>query len=116
LLDPMIDRALALFLAGLYLNGSDPKAPTASPVHADLLGMPPLLIQVGEREVLFSEAARLYEKARADGVDAIFEEWPQMVHVWHLYYPRLRAGREALARVGSFVRAKTAAVADGRVA
>jgi len=69
--------------------------------------MPPLLIQVGEREVLFSEAFSLSERARANGVDVTFEEWPQMVHVWHLYFPILTAGRDAIARVGAFVREKT---------
>lgn len=107
-LDPMINRALAVWLAAHYLNGADPKAHSASPIHADLTGMPPLLIQIGEREVLFSEAAQLYENALASGVAATFEEWPQMVHVWHLYFPTLRAGREAIERVGSFVRAETA--------
>jgi monoterpene epsilon-lactone hydrolase len=115
-LDPMIDRPLVDFLAGLYLNGHDPQEPAASPIHADLRGMPPLLIQVGEREVLFSEAARLYEKALASGVDATFEEWPQMVHVWHLYYPQLTAGQEAIARIGAFVRTKTASAAAGLAA
>ena len=110
-LDPMIDRPLVVFLAGLYLNGHHPQAPAASPVYADLHGMPPLLIQVGEREVLFSEAARLYENALASGVDVTFEEWPQMVHVWHLYYPTLGAGQEAIARIGAFVRGKTRSVA-----
>jgi monoterpene epsilon-lactone hydrolase len=109
-LDPMIERELVGFLAELYLNGQDPKTPLASPVHADLHGMPPLLIQVGECEVLFSEAARLYEKARASGVEVTFEEWPQMVHVWHLYFPMLAAGREAIARIGAFVYDKTAGV------
>jgi acetyl esterase/lipase len=120
-LDPMIDRPLVDFLAGLYLNGHDPRAPVASPIHADLRGMPPLLIQVGEREVLFSEAARLYENAIASGVDATFEEWPEMVHVWHLYYPKLTAGQEAISRIGAFVCARTAGApagfaATGRIA
>lgn len=112
-LDPMIDRELVDFLAGLYLNGRDPKTPLASPIHADLGGLPPLLIQVGEREVLYSEAARLCEKARASGVEATFEEWPRMFHVWHLYFPVLAAGREAIARAGAFVRDKTARAAPG---
>jgi acetyl esterase/lipase len=108
-LDPMIDRPLVQFLAGLYANGADLRSPFVSPIHADLEGMPPLLIQVGEREVLFSEARQLYDKARSSGVDATFEEWPEMVHVWHLYYPALEAGRQANERVGAFVRERTAA-------
>jgi monoterpene epsilon-lactone hydrolase len=74
-------------------------------VNADLHGLPPLLIQVGEREVLFSEAEQLAARAPAQGVDVTFEPWAQMVHVWHLYYPMLGAGRDAIARIGAFVRA-----------
>ncbi|MBY0589278.1 alpha/beta hydrolase [bacterium] len=106
-LDPMIDRELATFLAGIYLHGADPKMPTASPIHADLHELPPLLIQVGEREVLYSEAETLAQRARDAGVDVTFEEWPGMIHVWHLYYPILSAGRNAITRIGDFVRAKS---------
>jgi monoterpene epsilon-lactone hydrolase len=106
-LDPMIQRDLCDFLAGLYLNAQDPKTPTASPIHADLEGMPPLLIQVGEREVLFSEAERLAANAESCGVDVRFEEWCGMIHVWHLFYPILSAGREAIAGAGAFIFEKT---------
>lgn len=57
--------------------------------------------------MLYSEAQALAEKAIAAGLDVTFEEWPDMVHVWHLYYPILTAGREAITRVGEFIRAKT---------
>jgi len=106
-IDPMIDRKIVALVRRLYLNGQNPRLPTASPIHADLRKMPPLLIQVGEREVLFSDAQMLADKARASGVDVTFEEWPGMVHVWHLYYPILSAGREAIARVGQFIVEKT---------
>lgn len=106
-LDPMIDREICLSLAAQYLGAVDPRSPLVSPIHADLRGLPPLLIQVGEREVLFSEAETLAARARDAGVAVIFEEWLQMVHVWHLYYPILTAGREAIARVGAFVQEKT---------
>jgi len=102
-LDPMIDRKMVGVIADLYLNGADRRLPDISPVYADLTGLPRLLIQVGEREVLFSEAELLAERARAAGVDVTFEEWPGMVHVWHLYYPMLAAGRDAIARIGSFL-------------
>jgi monoterpene epsilon-lactone hydrolase len=102
-MDPMIDRSLVDLLAGLYLAGQDRTMPVVSTVHADLRGLPRLLIQVGEREVLFSEAQRLAAHARAQGVEVTFEEWAQMVHVWHLYYPMLGAGRDAIARIGAFL-------------
>jgi acetyl esterase/lipase len=106
-LDPMIDIQLVLKLRGLYIGERDPRTPTVSPIHADLGGMPPLLIQVGEREVLFSEAQLLAANAEAAGVEVEFEEWCGMVHVWHLYYPKLSAGRKAIDRIGQFIRRKT---------
>jgi len=112
-LDPMVDAELALRLAQLYLKGADARLPTASPLHANLQGLPPLLIQVGENEVLFSDAQLLAGRARAAGVDVVFEEWKDMVHVWHLYYPILTAGREAIARIGAFARERTAAPETG---
>jgi epsilon-lactone hydrolase len=103
-LDPMIDRKLVNFLAAIYANGADLRNPLISPIHADLRGLPRLLVQVGEREVLFSEAQMLTRRARDAGIDVTLEEWPDMIHVWHLYFPRLTAGRAAIARIGAFVR------------
>jgi acetyl esterase/lipase len=107
-IDPLIDREVVDLVTKLYLAGQDARTPTASPIHADVADFPPLLIQVGEREVLFSDAERFANKAAAAGVDVIFEEWPGMVHVWHLHYPRLTRAREAIARVGSFIIDNTA--------
>ncbi|WNG17582.1 alpha/beta hydrolase [Cystobacter fuscus] len=107
--DPLVQRKVVNQVIRLYLNGQDPRAPTASPIHADLTGFPPLLVQVGEREILFSDSEALAKKARAHGVDVTFEEWPGMVHVWHLHYPRLSSGREAIERIGRFVIEKTGA-------
>jgi epsilon-lactone hydrolase len=103
-LDPMIDRKLALKLAGLYADRASTSRPLLSPLFADLAGLPRLLIQVGEREVLQSEAADLADRARAARVPVHFEEWPGMIHVWHLYFPRLAAGRDAIAGIGEFLR------------
>jgi acetyl esterase/lipase len=106
-LDPLVQRKVVDEVTRHYLQGQDPRAPTASPIHAELSGFPPLLIQVGEREILYSDSEALAAKARASGLDVSFEEWPDMVHVWHLHYPRLTTGREAIDRLGQFVRART---------
>jgi epsilon-lactone hydrolase len=108
-IDPLVQRKVVDEVTRLYLNGQDPRTPTASPIHADLTGFPPLLIQVGEREILFSDSEALAKKARALGVDVTFEEWPGMVHVWHLHYPMLASGREAIERIGLFLIEKTGA-------
>lgn len=91
-------------MAQRYLAGADPRHPLASPVHADLTGLPPLLIQVGSEEVLWDDARGLHEAALRAGVRVILEEWPDMFHVWHWYYPVLPEGRAAVAAAGAFLK------------
>lgn len=105
--DPMVNPDMLHGIAATYLAGQDAKLPTASPLHANLNGLPPLLIQVGEREVLYSDAEALATKAKIAGADVTFEEWPGMIHVWHLFYPMLTEARDAIKRAGEFVIEKT---------
>ena len=93
-------------LGQLYLNGEDDTHPLGSPVFADLRGLPPTLIQVGTDEVLFDDSIHLEAAAKAAGVETELEVWEAMIHVWHYYHPMLREGREAIARIGEFVKAK----------
>lgn len=89
--------------AACYLAGACPRAPLASPIHADLAGLPALLIQVGAAESLLDDAVRLAGRAGAAGVRVTLEIWPEMVHVWHYFAPLLTAGREAIRRGGAFL-------------
>lgn len=107
-IDPLVSHQTCAIVTALYMDGQDRRQPAASPLHGDLAGFPPLLIHIGEREILFSDAERLARKARAAGVDVTFEEWPQMVHVWHLLHERLPQARAAIAAIGRFIRARTA--------
>ena len=104
--DPMIQRDYLQELAAAYLHGADPRSPAASPLYADLRGLPPLLIQVGSAETLLDDSVRLARKAGAEDVWVRLEVWPEMIHVWHLFYPQLAAGRRALASAGAFIRAE----------
>lgn len=107
--DPIV-RADGLHkLAALYLNGTDARDPLASPLHGDLAGLPPLMIQVGSEEIILDDSVRLADAARQAGVDVTYEMWDRMFHVWHLFAPMLSEGREAIAAIGSFVKARTAA-------
>jgi epsilon-lactone hydrolase len=103
--DPMIPREEIEEFASLYLGGADPRTPLASPVFADLTGLPPLLIQVGTEEVLLDDARALDRRARACGVDSTLEVWQDMIHVWHAFSPMLQEGRAAIARMGEYYRA-----------
>ncbi|WP_431284618.1 alpha/beta hydrolase [Humitalea sp. 24SJ18S-53] len=104
-IDPLISRAYLQDLARAYLDGTDPWAPLVSPLHADLRGLPPLLIQTGTAETLMDDAIRLAGVAAAADVRVSLQAWPDMIHAWTLFYQDVAAGRRALAEVGAFVRA-----------
>ena len=104
--DPMVSREMLLGWGSLYLGEIDATTPLASPLYADLRGLPPMLIQVGSAEVLLDDASRLAERALAAGVDTTLEVWPEMIHVWQTFAPILPEGRQAIERIGQFVRAR----------
>jgi len=103
-IDPTVQKAGILDMARLYLGGADPRAPLASPVHADLTGLAPLLIQVGAAETLLDDALSLARVAGAADVFVELQVWPEMIHVWHLFHPELAAGLRAIEQGGAFVR------------
>jgi len=106
-IDPVANKESMLMLAKAYLGDTDPCTPLASPLYADLTGLPPLLIQVGTAECLFDDAKRLAERARAAGVDVILEPWDDMIHMWHMYAAMLPEGQQAIDRIGEFIRQHT---------
>jgi monoterpene epsilon-lactone hydrolase len=85
LVDPYVTRELLQSMATEYLSGADPADPRCSAVFADLHDLPPLLIQVGEDEILFDDAARIRDAAVAAGVDTTFQPWTHGIHVWPVY-------------------------------
>jgi len=107
-LDPLVQRDYLLRTAAAYLGGTSPTTPLASPLHADLRGLPPLLVHVGTSETLLDDALGLAARARDAGVDVTLECWDDMIHVWHMFAPMLPEADQALARVGDYVRARLA--------
>jgi len=85
LADPYVTRELLESMATEYLDGADPTDPRCSSVFADLHDLPPLLVQVGEDEILFDDAARIRDAAISAGVDTTFEPWARGIHVWPVY-------------------------------
>jgi acetyl esterase/lipase len=106
-LDPMIQRETLLEGAKAYLGGADPRTPLAAPIHADLAGLPPMLIQVGTAETLLDDSVRLAARAKSAGVDVTLEPWDDMIHVWQFFAALLPEGRQAIDRIGEFVRQHT---------
>jgi monoterpene epsilon-lactone hydrolase len=83
--DPYVSRELLESMAADYLDGADAADPRCSAVFADLHDLPPLLIQVGEDEILFDDAVRIRDAALATGVDTTFQPWAHGIHVWPVY-------------------------------
>ena len=106
--DPIVKATGVGDMATAYLAGQDPRTPLASPLFAALQGLPPLLIHVGDDEVLLDDATGLATRAREANVEVSLEIWPKMVHVWHWFFPMLDEGQAAIEKIGAFVRARTA--------
>jgi epsilon-lactone hydrolase len=103
--DPIVSGDGLRMMADVYLAGADPRSPTASPLYADLRGLPPLLVQVGTRESLLDDARRLAARARAAAVDVTLHEFEDVVHMWVVIGPDLPESQEAFVEAGAFIRA-----------
>ena len=97
--DPMLKPQYLARGAELYLDGAAPSDPAASPLFADLQGLPPTLIQVGAREILLDDSRRLAQALDAAGVSVRCEVWEQMFHDFQLFSPLLPEAGQALSHV-----------------
>ena len=88
--------------AAVYLGDADPRDPRASPLYADLTGLPPMLIFASRDEILLDDSTRLAEKARAAGVPAELILADGVPHVWPIFLRLLPEGRQALETVTRF--------------
>ena len=105
--DPMVHKPMILQMAQTYLGGASARDPLAAPLHGDLIGLPPLLIQVGARETLYDDASRIAEKAKKAGVSVEFDPWEGQIHVWQIFASRLDEGEKAIQKIGQFVQKHT---------
>jgi epsilon-lactone hydrolase len=101
--DPLLTAPFALAMARHYAGHQDPCGPLISPYYGHLNGLPPLLIHVGEDEILLSDAVRFADKARMAGVEVSLVIWPKMWHVWHIYVPYLPEAQQATDAIGAFI-------------
>ena len=99
--DPMIDGGVLEPMAGLYRGDTPAATAGVSPLFGDLAGLPPLLIQVGDFEVLLDDSTRLAERASDAGVDVQIDVFDGAFHVFQ-HNPNLPESTEALAAIGAF--------------
>lgn len=101
--DPMIAPDFLRQGAELYLDGCDPRDPEASPLFADLRGLPPTFIQVGADEILRDDSTRLYERLTQAGVEAHCEVWTSMFHDFQMFSPLLKEADQALEHAKAWI-------------
>ncbi len=104
--EPFLAPHLMRPTADAYLRGWDPRDPRASPLYGDPTGLPPLLMQVGDSELLLDDTRRFAAKAQAAGVHVTCEIWPEMFHVFQAFSTILPEGQEAIAHLGEYLRAQ----------
>jgi len=107
--DPLVTRGILELGARSYLGEGDPATPSASPLYADLAGLPPLLVQVGTEEMLLDDATRLATRAEEAGTTVTLEVWDEMFHVWHAFAMLLPEGQRAIERIGAWIESRVGA-------
>lgn len=105
--DKLWSRTSAEEVAELYLAGHDPTDPQASPLFGSWEGCPPLLIQVGSVETLLDDSARLAEKVREAGGEAVLQVYDDMPHVWQMSYPAFPEAISAVDEMAAWVERHT---------
>jgi monoterpene epsilon-lactone hydrolase len=104
--DPMINPELIVQGATQYHGSTPASDPLVSPLYGDFHGLPPMLIQVGDAEVLLDDSTRVAERAKAAGVDVTIEVWDEMIHVFQIFAPTLPEGQQAIDKIGEWVKQK----------
>ena len=106
--DPMVKQNQIERWTGVYLGAdTDRRHPWASPLYADLEGLPPLLVQVGSEEVLLDDSVSLAEAARRAGVEVRLSVADEMIHVWHWFDRLLDRAKDGIDEATAFIRART---------
>jgi len=101
--DPIHQRPMLQAIAAQYLGEVDPRDPRASPLFGDLRGLPPLLLQVGDRETGLDDSTAFAAKAREAGVHVELEVWDAMIHVFQQFPDELPEAQQAIDRIGAFL-------------
>ncbi|GGK56110.1 alpha/beta hydrolase [Amphritea balenae] len=101
---PIVRIPKTLLLLTSWINAQvRPNDPAISPIHGDLSGLPPLLIQASDSECLIDDARRYTNKARIAGTDVTLQIWREMMHDWHLFEPELDEAKDAFEQIRIFL-------------
>lgn len=99
--DPWLTPEASRATPVLYIRDLDLRHPLVSPIYADLVGLPPMLVHVGNDEILLSDSARLVDRARAANVEISFKVWDDMWHVFQTF--EIPEAQQSIYEIGEFV-------------
>lgn len=88
-----------------YCGDQEVRNPLVSPVFANVAGLPPVYIQVGDDEILLSDSTRFADKMQAAGIKVDIEIWPEMWHVFQLFVGKMPEAHQAINKIGDYLRA-----------
>lgn len=98
-------------IASMYQPDGDLTNPLVSPVFADANGLPPMLIQVGDHEILLSDSTRLTGNITAAGGEVSLKVWPEMWHVFQFFIGQMPESKRAIIDIGDYIRGRFHAAA-----
>lgn len=103
--DPWFDVEDIDVVARYYCpDESQWRNPLVSPVFANVAGLPPTLIQVGDDEILLSDSTRFAEKLAAQGIDVELEIWPGMWHVFQMFVGKMPESRAGIRKIAAYIK------------
>ena len=102
--DAMLSREALTKFKTLYLQDTDPGAAYASPLYADLSGLPPVHVTVGSTEVLLSDAENLVTRINSYGGTAELSVWPKLPHVFPILGDLIPESKQAIEDMAAFIR------------
>lgn len=111
--DFVVSRAWGTISAARYRGRADPTDPGYAPMYANLAGLPPMLVQYGERELLRAQVERFIARAREAGCEVQPEPSPTLWHSGQLLAGLLREATDAVRDVGAFLRSRLDTSAAG---
>ncbi len=106
--DPIFDAKDVGRIAEFYCEPHQVLFPQISPVFADVEGLPAMYIQVGDDEILLSDAERIADECVAAGIDVTLEIWPEMWHVFQIFVGKMPESRRAIGKIGDFIQSRFA--------
>ena len=102
-IDPLCTRDILVLMSRTALGRMRLNDPDASPVFADVRGLPPIMVQVGEAEVMLDDGIQLANHLAQNSVRTSLEVWPDMFHVWPVFSSIVPEGRQALESASAFL-------------